>query len=521
MKARFYSAVPMAVLLAVVTSVPTVHAAGIVSVCDEAHLLTALAGGDAVTFNCGGTIVLNNPINIAADTVVDGNGHSVTISGDNTVPVFMVNHVALTMKGLTIANGRNTSEGGGGVSAFGGTVNIDHSTLDDNSAYDGAVYCKGCTLNVSHSTFSSNICVEEGGMCYGGGISTYPGGIVAVSDSTFSGNIAITGGAIFSNCSPYEPSFLSVTRSTFTNNVATQWGGGAIGTCSEAVVSNSTFYGNSAAEESYDSVGGAIANAGPLTVINSTFWGNSGYGAGGIYNNDYNENATVLLQNSIVANSTLGANCYGDITDGGGNLSYPDMSCGGINVDPLLGELQDNGGPTLTMAPGPGSPGIEAAVDAICAADPVDNLDQRGVVRPQGTHCDIGAVEQAPYTLVLSRPIDIKPDSDVNSMNPSARGTLPVAILTNDDFDASEVDPQTVAFGPSGASTSHEREHVTDVDGDGDADLLLHFRIPDTGLACGAEYAWLTGRTYAGEAFQGVDVIRTVGCQKSARADKL
>jgi len=522
MKTKVPSVMAIAIFLAVVMSAPTVQAAGAVSVCDEDHLLAALSDGGTVTFACDGTIVLTNTIIVVADTVVDGSGRSVTISGNNMVSVFRVNNVTLTLKGLTITNGRNTSEGGGAVSAFGGTVNVDQSTLADNRAYNGGgVYCKGCTLNVSHSTFSGNTSLDEDTMCYGGGISTYPGGIVTVSDSTFSGNRCYTGGAIYSNFGDsYTPSILTVSRSTFTGNVATQWGGGAIGTCGTALVSNSTFYGNSVTEGNEDSVGGAIANAGPLTVVNSTFWGNRGYGAGGIYNNDYNDNATVLLQNSIVANSTLGTNCHGDITDDGGNLSYPDTSCGGINFDPLLGQLQDNGGPTLTMAPATGSLAIEGAVDAICAADPVNSLDQRGEVRPQGAHCDIGAAEQAPFALVLSSPIDIKPGSDVNSINPTAGGNVREAILTSDDFDALEVDPQTVAFGPAGASASHKRGHAMDVDGDGDTDLVLHFRVRDTGLACGDGYAWLTGQTYANEAFHGVDAIRTVGCQRSTRADR-
>ena len=61
---------------------------------------------------------------------------------------------------------------------------------------------------------------------------------------------------------------------------------------------------------------------------------------------------------------------------------------------PLLSPLQNNGGPSETMALGPGSAAIDAADDATCAAPPVNNLDQRGVTRPQGLHCDIGAVEQ-------------------------------------------------------------------------------------------------------------------------------
>ena len=102
----------------------------------------------------------------------------------------------------------------------------------------------------------------------------------------------------------------------------------------------------------------------------------------------------MTLKNTIVANSPTGGNCSGTITDGGGNLSYPDTTCPGINADPMLGPLQNNGGPTETMALGPGSAAIDAANDAICAAAPVNNLDQRGIARPQGPHCDIGAVEQ-------------------------------------------------------------------------------------------------------------------------------
>ena len=111
-----------------------------------------------------------------------------------------------------------------------------------------------------------------------------------------------------------------------------------------------------------------------------------------IINSEYD--GTLILRNTLVAHSSTGSNCTGEITDGGGNLSYPDASCPGINADPLLGPLQDNGGPTWTMALGPGSAAIDAANDTTCASDPVNNLDQRGIVRPQGAHCDIGALEQ-------------------------------------------------------------------------------------------------------------------------------
>ena len=155
-------------------------------------------------------------------------------------------------------------------------------------------------------------------------------------------------------------------------------------------MSNSTFSGNSAGYKA-----AASSNSGTLMVSNSTFSGNSAYvaGGGGISNIG---SGMATLKNTLVANSPAGGNCSGTITDGGGNLSYGDATCPGINGDPKLGPLQANGGPTQTMALGAGSAARDAAVDAICAAPPVNNLDQRGVARPQGAHCDIGAYEATP-----------------------------------------------------------------------------------------------------------------------------
>ena len=64
-----------------------------------------------------------------------------------------------------------------------------------------------------------------------------------------------------------------------------------------------------------------------------------------------------------------------------------------MNADPMLGPLQDNGGPTFTMEPDLVSPAIDGGNDITCQTDPVSGHDQRGVMRPVGPQCDIGAVE--------------------------------------------------------------------------------------------------------------------------------
>jgi hypothetical protein len=100
--------------------------------------------------------------------------------------------------------------------------------------------------------------------------------------------------------------------------------------------------------------------------------------------------------------------------------------------------------------------------------------------------------------------IDIKPSSFPNSINPDTNGVIPVAILTTDAFDATIVDASTVTFGPAGATMIHKNAHLEDVDGDGDTDMVLHFRTQDTGIAHGDTEAPLNGTTYDGVLIIGV-----------------
>jgi hypothetical protein len=155
-------------------------------------------------------------------------------------------------------------------------------------------------------------------------------------------------------------------------------------------VTNSTFSGN----RTYGAYGGGsgIYNTGTATVTNSTFSGNFTYFdsllGGGIHNV-----GTATLHNTIVANNTE-QNCSGAMTNAGHNLDS-DASCrwgtsnGSLSdTDPRLGPLADHSGSTLTMALLPGSPAIDAGDQGGCPA-----TDQRGMARPIGRQCDIGAYE--------------------------------------------------------------------------------------------------------------------------------
>jgi len=169
------------------------------------------------------------------------------------------------------------------------------------------------------------------------------------------------------------------------------------------VVANSTIFGNST-----PTVGGGIKMyAGAATITNNTFVNNSAHYGGAIESES--SSASTPRNNLFEGNSAtqFGASVY-DLNGkfaADHNLYWnnPDLSgpgcyqCAGdtnaVLAEPLLGSLDEHGGPTQTVFPGFGGAAIDAGDDAICAAAPVSNVDQRGGVRPVGTHCDIGAVE--------------------------------------------------------------------------------------------------------------------------------
>ncbi|MBK9923775.1 MAG: sortase [Anaerolineales bacterium] len=387
------------------------------------------AGADTISFAGNYTITLSgSQLPVVTTTItINGNGETNTTIQANANPNVATNRIFevastgnLTLNGLTIRNGRcsvtcPTSANNGGGIYTAGTLALTNSTISGNSAIVGGGIVNAGTLAVTKSTISGN-----SGDIDGGGI--YNIGMLAMTNSTISGNSAnaSSGGGIYNNVGT-----TTVTNSTISGNSAGFVGGGIRNLNGITTVTNSTISGNSAI------FGGGIVNAGTLTVTNSTISSNSvSNSGGGIDNNSGTTTVTnstisgnsaniggginnfgmLNFANTIIANSTSGGDCANANTIGTDtNNLVEDNSCSPLlSGDPNLGPLANNGGPTQTHALLASSPAIDAGNNTTCTNAPVNDKDQRGVSRPQGTGCDVGAFEytgdDTPLTVLSSQP---------------------------------------------------------------------------------------------------------------------
>lgn len=326
-----------------------------------------------------------------------------------------------TVEGLT-----GDSVGGGLIaSLLAGEINLTLTrvTVTGNRAHFGggiAITTGGAAL--THVTVSGNIATGPGGGFYNND------SLTTVTDGVIRENVAETGGAAFFNSGSVRnglPGILRLTRVQVNGN-STPGPGGALSNADGgiATITDSSLVRNRAAT-------GAVAfNSDTVDMVNSTLSGNVSASGGVLVNrsrdpgNLYSTAGTGSLLNvtaarnsagiehmalsgpEVVTNTILanrGPNCAvaadgGPITSHGGNLDSQ-TTCGFTatgdlsGVDPRLGGLSYGGGPTLTRPLRAGSPAIDAALDAPCP-----DHDQRGVPRPQGPHCDIGAYEAFPAT---------------------------------------------------------------------------------------------------------------------------
>jgi hypothetical protein len=293
-------------------------------------------------------------------TITGASAPTTIIDGGYTAAVVTIRSGSVNLSQVTIRNGSGLSHGGGGIYNA-GTLTITKTTVSGNISNDNVVI--------------------GGGL--GGGI--YNNGTLTIIQSTVSGN--------------------SVSRARIDSGAA----GGGIYNAGRLTITNSTLSGNQAVDywPAGAPYGGGLANEnqnGAVMIYTSTVSQNAAIyhtplGTVGAYGGGiYNSTTAPTLQNSIVANNSWGGNCNGHVSSHGYNMSS-DSTCNfngpgdQKNIDPRLGPLQNNGGPTQTMALTAGSPAMDAGNPSGCTDSNGHRLtiDQRGDPRPGQGACDMGA----------------------------------------------------------------------------------------------------------------------------------
>jgi hypothetical protein len=416
--------------------------------------------GDTINFSVttpatitltSGVLVVNRNVTISGPTA----GH-VSVNGNAASSVFFIaSGTVVTISNLTITNGNgsvsNQDNGlsGGGIYNYHATLTINDSTVANCVASDrgGGIYNDHATLTINNSTISNN----------------------SATGYTYSGYY--DGGGIFN-----ESGAVMIDNSTISGNSAPYVGG----------IQSSSFY-------SYQTAA--------LTIANSTLSDNSGLG---IYDDPYSAGLTIgntiLKASGIfsyswdVAPTSLGYNMSDD--GGGGILTGPGDQ---INTDPLLGPLQDNGGPTFTHALLARSPAIDAGDPSF---SPPPDYDQRGTGfdRVVNGRIDIGAFEvqpnsPPPCTAQIQPPIN----ADGSSVFTVRRGVVPVKFtLTCDGSPTCDLPPGTIAVTrPAGGTEGAINESIYSMS----ADTGSNFRID------GCQYIYNLSSSALGFGTYRVDIL--------------
>ncbi|MCY4071278.1 MAG: SH3 domain-containing protein [Chloroflexi bacterium] len=349
---------------------------------------TAGSGDDTITLTANITLSAE-PTAIASNITIEGANK--TISGDNLYRILRINSGTVRINNLTLTKGRAND-----VGSF--------------EVFGGAIYAASGSLTITESSFIDNIAPEPGADCassYGGAVLAF-GSALTIEDSVFRGNRASLSSAILAGTS----TVLTLRRSSFTGHghpidsaqdcqdglnyvIRSQMNG--------SVISNVTVSGNSAS--------GIRVTKGTTTISHSTIVNNKSpnksFGAGlRQYDPDANRAARVNLYNTIIADNTP-KNCEGsqalstwllanvnnliktrivETEESDGSITRTEVTdCNpAYSDDPKLASFRGSPGYHPLWE---GSPAIDAATTN-CAS-----VDIRGVSRPVGAACDLGAYE--------------------------------------------------------------------------------------------------------------------------------
>ena len=314
-------------------------------------------------------------------SILDGDIGTKGVASDNVYHVVSSYNTDSTavLDGFTVTGGNgDNNENGGGIYNADSNPTLRNLYIYNNTAsVGGGMYNYRGSPTLTNITFSANSSPSGGG----GGLYNNASS-PALTNVTFVSNYAASGGAL-SNHTDSSPTLINV---TFWNNRATTaWGGGIYN----------------------------ISNSSPI-IRNTIFWGNTATAEGAqVYNYPGAGNSAPVISDSVVQGGCPAQSLCTDI----------------LTADPLLGTPGYYGG-SMPMLPLPsGSPAIDAGDDSVCPA-----TDQRGVARPQGSHCDIGAYEQdgPPVTSTLPTWVPPTPSSTPSlTFTPTNTPTIPYTPSTS------------------------------------------------------------------------------------------
>ena len=424
--------------------------------CSIRQALDKAVNGDTVVIPAG-HYTLSSQLNVGNQITITGTGNPV-IDGGHAVRVFNING-DVSVSGVTVTGGKTTDSEGGGGFEVSGLLTLTNSTVTDSDAPAGA--------GVSLVNFES-------------------------------------------------PATARIIGTTISGNRAESGGGGITVRSGDLTLINSTVTGNQAGG-TVDGQGGGIYFSGGFRehIYNSTIAGNTALGGGAQGGNLYAVPQSVvavvarqvavpdyLIQNTIVAGGTAnsGPNCGGDQpASQGNNLVDTAGECGtssGLNDvsgSPGIAALGDYGGPTLTRKLLPGSKAIDNGNASGCVDDNGDAIttDQRGVPRPIGAHCDIGAVEFAPPLAVTGQPNNVTTASATITGDVSNLHVKPGT--SHFEFGTSTAYGQTFDAGTVAPNASHDprTQGVTGLS----PNTLYHYRIVvqnDDDISFGKDVTFIT-----------------------------
>ncbi len=348
----------------------------------------------------------------------------------------------LTINNSIIMNNHLNGLGqGGGINHNTGELLIDETVISSNTANQGGgIFTSSATTTISNSVIEENSTAAGSPSNSGGGVQASRG-VLNIINSTVSDNMSRSGGGVIMFGFTGNPGQLNISRSTFNNNTALNGSGGAISNILSVLnLDNSTISGNfafnlnapdvittsgrgAAIRNTFANSSADLANRATANISNTTIINNNGDEQGVAINNGVidivNIKNTLLINNTAnnetdrVVCSSSGTNA--EFNDLGGNISDVEFINGTNNnercfqfhdasfnpVSMIEMNLADNSGPTETHAlldPDPvntPNPALDSIALADCTTVSSDNVDtdQRGVSRPQGTGCDVGAFE--------------------------------------------------------------------------------------------------------------------------------